>query len=581
MGGATAGGGWGALIGGVLGAGAGALSFIGKDLREAQEQGGVVTLEEALKITKANKAALEEAKDTAGAAKLDDAIKKLQEAYDTLTAKTEEIRTEYTAQLGSVTTAIGKTKSYGIANINMMKDIAASVASGLTLEQMADESVYQQIVGDIATIMNKLSSGELNLSGLSGKIGTDYFTLIADNKDILTKINAAISANSVQLGNATGTLKKKAEDLVKSLDTNAVAIEKRSELYTSLATLGSNADMSKGDIFSLLGINARGERVGGVNVSKIIDPALKKYAQELSDLYEEYWGENGKISSASLLEDTETLTAEYERQVEIKQKEYEILQKQLEVQEAQNALDEASRERTTLVFRNGRFMYEADPGAMQNLQETQEAARKELDSLEIEKAIMENSTAQKNSAEKIATGMDKIIELLEDVTQHTVEWAEISKMIEDDLKDGYLDDELLKTFYDLFGGLDEEAKAALYKAGIFVKRDEKGGILKDEKGNVIPLDIKTRSGISSATVGGTAGLTGGYSGYGSASVNIDNIHRDAATNAAQVSSSVMSSIIGDNYNIAEINVTEAENLEGIITSAKQQIATQNAKIANK
>ena len=194
---------------------------------------------------------------------------------------------------------------------------------------------------------------------------------------------------------------------------------------------------------------------------------------------------------------------------------------------------------------------------------------------------MENSTAQKNSAEKIATGMDKIIELLEDVTQHTVEWAEISKMTEDDLKDGYLDDELLKTFYDLFKGLDEETKSALYKAGIFVKRDEKGGILKDEKGNVIPLDIKTRSGISSASVDGTVGLTGGYSGYGSASVNIDNIHRDAATNAAQVSSSVMSSIIGDNYNIAEINVTEAENLEGIITSAKQQIATQNAKIANK
>ena len=242
-----------------------------------------------------------------------------------------------------------------------------------------------------------------------------YFSGIKLTDEQINKALTALAAVAPRLAQAASVLKNSIDDLNDTYKRPLKAAEAESAMLGSLATLGGDLDMSKGDILSMLHIG------GKADTTKILDTAFQKYAKELTDLYEEYWGENGKIANATYLETQDQLNEEYERAVNLKQKEYEILKKQLEVQKAQNQLEQAQRERDTLVFRNGRFIYEANPTTIQELKQQQEQLQKEQDQLEIQKAIADHTTGLQDYFNHMQIAADKIATLLEgDLTQKTL-----------------------------------------------------------------------------------------------------------------------------------------------------------------
>ena len=330
-------------------------------------------------------------------------------------------------------------------------------------EQLQNDEFAEAMKKDYVKMVDYLAGG-----GSFDQLATDikegkYFSGVKLTDEQINKALTALAAVAPRLAQAASALKNSIDDLNDTYKRQLKAAEVESAMLGSLATLGGDLDMSKGDILSMLNIG------GKADTSNILDPAFQKYAKELTDLYEEYWGENGKIANATYLETQDQLNEEYERAVSLKQKEYEILKKQLEVQKAQNQLEQAQRERDTLVFRNGRFIYEANPTTIQELKQQQEQLQKEQDQLEIQKAIADHTTGLQDYFNHMQIAADKIATLLEgDLTQKTLEGTQLSELIKADLEKGggKLTDPFLIALWDAMNKLTDDEKAQLAKWGI-------------------------------------------------------------------------------------------------------------------
>jgi hypothetical protein len=487
-------------VGGPIGAGIGALIggavglissiFDGGSYKTVGGVGEDVTLEEAIRITEENYKNALKNENAEIISQLKDSLDQLKEIKTTIDEQTEALREDYSANLQMLANSLGKTK-IAPTDVAMIQSIIDVVASELSLEQMASKEVYdtfrqgiKELVVDLTGVDTKAAYTEIYKTFESG----GYFaSLLGDNTSALRQVGAIISANGPTLASAASALREELEKNSKEYERQLSATEHRSKMLNSLATLGADSNFSKDQILSMLNIG------GAVNTSGIVDPALRSYAQGLVDLYEEYWGEDGKIANASYLQDQEKLGEEYARAVSLKEKEYEILKKQLEVQKSQNKLAEAQRERDTLVFRNGRFMYEANPNTIKQLTEEQEKLKAELDQLTIQQAINENIVAEQDELEGILTATNKIVELLEgDVAANVLKIQEsIGEDIQKDIADGIIDNPMYYMLYQMISGLSADYQDKLSQLELFTDKEgnfitgltgkspyDKGGLLQ-------------------------------------------------------------------------------------------------------
>lgn len=467
---------------------------------------------------------------------------------------------------------------------NTIDSIMNNVVSGLSEEQLQNDELAEAMKKDYVKMIDYLAGGgsfdQLATNIKEGK----YFSGVKLTDEQINKALTALAAVAPRLAQAASALKNSIDDLNDTYKQQLKAAEAESAMLGSLATLGGDLDMSKGDILSMLNIG------GKADTSKILDPAFQKYAKELTDLYEEYWGENGKIANATYLETQDQLNEEYERAVSLKQKEYEILKKQLEVQKAQNQLEQAQRERDTLVFRNGRFIYEANPTTIQELKQQQEQLQKEQDQLEIQKAIADHTTGLQDYFNHMQIAADKIATLLEgDLTQKTLEGTQLSELIKADLEKGggKLTDPFLIALWDAMNKLTDDEKAQLAKWGIFADEQGKfmskkpydtGGLLEGQ-GLFKKQSIGDEVVLSPTDAPKILSLLSRTNEFQSTVENANSLLRTLGARDGKPEGllSALANGTTNIFNVDNVNVEEANDIEGILLSAQQKVQMTNPR----
>lgn len=563
----------GALIGGIIGTIiGGAIEYF--DEPEVQESIRGLTLEDALKETKKTRDELlvKGDKDSLDAARAleEKALTPLQNAYDRLVSKAEEYRSEYASAFGIYTQTKGKNLTS--ADKAVMQTIGEQIAANMTINQIAEGtgagSFYQQVQDELNELILQLESGKLSYTEVADKIGTELLPSLAGNTKAIDAVQKTIGAQMPTVTKSLTLMKNSLDKLNETIDKRISGTQARAEMYQTLAGIASSQNLSAADASAFLNLG------GGLNASRLINPALRQYSQELADLWEEYWGSDGKIAKSTVLETTEQLSNEYQRQVEIKAKELEIIQKQLEVQKAQNNLSEAERERNTLVFRNGRFVYEANPETIQQLQNQQESLSNEIDSLNTQKEILEYTKNELNALERTAAAVEKFTEYASDSDNKLGEWREIFELISADIIDnGVINDEGLTAIYEAFLALNKEQQAALVQGGLFSAK-----VGTDASGKAIyrAWDLQKDETTGKYVLAGSSvnaeGIANNFT-----DMWLDNNSINSLIRSAMISDPDFKDKLGDiaqnmkTYNIENINITESDNFMAFLDSVDEVI----------
>lgn len=569
-----------------------AFQSAGKKFDEVVAEGEKVTLSEAIRRTKANKEAAEEAGYSAEIiSEFDKHIEDLKNIQNEIAEKQAEIQKEYAAQFGSYATGMGKKMGLASTDVDIVKSIASIVSGELTVDQLADAETYdilQQAVNE--TLLKMQGTVEEGTKAAYGELadlfsdGGPFAQLIGENTSAIQQIQAVISSAAPTLATAISALRKSIDKQLEGLDRQINAANAEAALLSKISEVGFNLNMKGDEVSSLLNIG------GEVNASKILDPAYRKYVQELTDLYQEYWGEDGKIANKTELQTEEQLTKEYERAVALKEKEYEIMQKQLEVQEAQNKLSQAQRERDTLVFRNGHFMYEANPATIQQLQEEKKAAETAIEQLQVQKDIESHTKTTLDYLESISASLNAFKEYVEgDVTAQPEMTKLFKEMFQQELEanEGKIVNPLLRSFYDLIvgnadkgiTGLGKDAQDRIYELLGLEKGKvyDSGGLLKG-RGLFNKQSIGDEVVLSPTDAPRVLSLLSKTEDFQNTVNNADNLLKSLTMRDGKLTSLLDGGTNNSqNFYVENVNVEEASDIEGILISAQQKIQMTNPR----
>ena len=119
---------------------------------------------------------------------------------------------------------------------------------------------------------------------------------------------------------------------------------------------------------------------------------LSEIAAEADELYENYQDDISDLTSENIYL-AEEITAEYERQYELKKLEYEIAEKEVALTKVQTELSNVESNRNTLMLVNGKYQWVADPDAVKEaleaVAEAEEDYAESVADLEQEKKTQE------------------------------------------------------------------------------------------------------------------------------------------------------------------------------------------------
>ena len=580
----------GAVIGGIVGAAGPAIKAALGGYDIAGEIGTAKTIEEAISKTKENIADASNAKIKAELNSYLEDLEGVKEKIDSIIGSARE---EYASNLSF---RARKQAGGRLTNVDkgMINSILSVVTSELSVEQLTDKRVGQELddlTKDIVNERLKQGASYTDFASLFQE-GGKFYTLLKELGVSSVQIESIISMAMPSLAKSAAALKESVSKIKEQYDRAVKAGSARGAMLNSLADMGFALDMSAQDVSKMLNLG------GNINTARILDPAYKEYAEDLNELYEKYWGENGRIANASYLEDQQQLNEEYERAVALKQKEYEILQKQLEIQEAQNKLSQAQRERDTLVFRNGRFMYEANPSTIQNLTKEQEDKQRAIEQLQVQADIEKHTNDILSNASAMASALGKIQEQLGNIEGGMAEQAFID-MITADLgdtkqtaealeKDGKIENKFLDEFFkNMFATLPKDEREKIWDwLGLKEEYVQKlkgqyaydsGGLLqgqgyfrKDSIGDEVVLSPTDAPKVLS--------LLSNTSQFTETVNNADKLLRSIVMRGGEATS-LFNGFDGGNtiYNVQNVNVEEASDIESILDSAQRQINMVNPK----
>lgn len=131
---------------------------------------------------------------------------------------------------------------------------------------------------------------------------------------------------------------------------------------------------------------------------KVLSETLTGIQEDIAGIWEDHYAQIDSLTDDEMYK-AEYITAETERQLDMKMKEYELAKAELDVAKARTNLQNVQNERNVRMFVGGQWIWTADPNAVKD-------AQQQLADAEREKNKIEREAEQKNLIDK----MNKIID---------------------------------------------------------------------------------------------------------------------------------------------------------------------------
>lgn len=131
---------------------------------------------------------------------------------------------------------------------------------------------------------------------------------------------------------------------------------------------------------------------------KALSDTLTNIQGDIASIWEDHYKQIDGLTDDTMYK-AEYITAETERQLDMKMQEYELAKAELDVAKARTNLQNVENERNVRMYVGGQWIWTADPNAVKD-------AQQQLADAEREKTRIERETEQKNLIDK----MDKIID---------------------------------------------------------------------------------------------------------------------------------------------------------------------------
>ena len=194
--------------------------------------------------------------------------------------------------------------------------------------------------------------------------------------------NESIEKDATRMEQLVSIREKYYDILNETLDTQA---ELDSELQSSL------------DSFEYLDEQMR-QLMFNEDDYKVLSETLTGIQEDIAGIWEDHYAQIDSLTDDEMYK-AEYITAETERQLDMKMKEYELAKAELDVAKARTNLQNVQNERNVRMFVGGQWIWTADPNAVKD-------AQQQLADAEREKNKIEREAEQKNLIDK----MNKIID---------------------------------------------------------------------------------------------------------------------------------------------------------------------------
>ena len=194
--------------------------------------------------------------------------------------------------------------------------------------------------------------------------------------------NESIEKDATRMEQLVSIREKYYDILNEALDTQA---ELDSELQSSL------------DSFEYLDEQMR-QLMFNEDDYKVLSETLTGIQEDIAGIWEDHYAQIDSLTDDEMYK-AEYITAETERQLDMKMKEYELAKAELDVAKARTNLQNVQNERNVRMFVGGQWIWTADPNAVKD-------AQQQLADAEREKNKIEREAEQKNLIDK----MNKIID---------------------------------------------------------------------------------------------------------------------------------------------------------------------------
>lgn len=166
---------------------------------------------------------------------------------------------------------------------------------------------------------------------------------------------------------------------------------------------------------------------------KVLSETLTGIQEDIADIWEDHYAQIDSLTDDEMYK-AEYITAETERQLEMKMQEYELAKAELDVAKARTNLQNVQNERNVRMFVNGQWTWVADPDAVKDAQKQLADAEREKDKIEREQEQQKLIDKMEGIIDSDNLQIDENNELLERVQEAIEAQTQEVQSIEDALQ---------------------------------------------------------------------------------------------------------------------------------------------------
>lgn len=278
-----------------------------------------------------------------------------------------------------------------------MREVYNSVAGSTNKEAIQDaKDKIKQIEEEADIRIEALDKEQEKIENIHDSVG-ELNEAWLDNQEAIREALAELHDKVVEirdelLDDITEQLEKAVDKQNESLEKDATRIEQFitiQEKYNDILneTLDTQDELDSElraslDSFEYLDEQMR-ELMFNEEDYKILSETLTGIQEDIADIWSDHYDQINSLTDEEMYK-AEYITAETERQLEMKMKEYELAKAELEVAKARTNLQNVQNERNVRMFVGGQWQWVADPNAVKDAQQQLADAEREKDKIERE-----------------------------------------------------------------------------------------------------------------------------------------------------------------------------------------------------
>ena len=278
-----------------------------------------------------------------------------------------------------------------------MREVYNSVAGSTNKEAIQDaKDKIKQIEEEADIRIEALDKEQEKIENIHDSVG-ELNEAWLDNQEAIREALAELHDKVVEirdelLDDITEQLEKAVDKQNESLEKDATRIEQFitiQEKYNDILneTLNTQDELDSElraslDSFEYLDEQMR-ELMFNEEDYKILSETLTGIQEDIADIWSDHYDQINSLTDEEMYK-AEYITAETERQLEMKMKEYELAKAELEVAKARTNLQNVQNERNVRMFVGGQWQWVADPNAVKDAQQQLADAEREKDKIERE-----------------------------------------------------------------------------------------------------------------------------------------------------------------------------------------------------